>query len=155
MIHVYASLAGGTGSGAFLPIALLLSDLMRDHSRPLVVGTFVLPAVFRRAGLPNQQLDKIMANGYAALMELEHMQAASDSEPVEFQYDPRAKEKQIVKRRAFDQVYLIDDIGAGREVITDTRRVYQAIADSAYSQIFSLHFGQSPDRLILWACTDP
>lgn len=137
MIHVYASLAGGTGSGAFLPVALLFADLMRDHSRPLVVGTFVLPAVFRRAGLPNQQLDKIMANGYAALMELEHMQAASDGEPVEFQYDPRAKEKQIVKRRAFDQVYLIDDIGAGREVIADTRQVFQAIADSAYSQIFS------------------
>ena len=22
-------------------------------------------------------------------------------------------------------------------------------------RIFYLHFGQSPDRLILWACTDP
>lgn len=137
MIHVYASLAGGTGSGAFLPTSYLFADLMRDHARPIVVATFVLPAVFRRAGLPAQQLDKIMANGYAALMELEHMQSATDGEPVAFQYDPRAKEKQIVKRRAFDQVYLIDDIGSGREVITDTRQVFQAIADSAYSQIFS------------------
>ncbi|MCA9595393.1 MAG: hypothetical protein KC776_18890 [Myxococcales bacterium] len=137
MVHFYASLAGGTGSGAFLPLAYLLFDLFREHARPQMVGTFVLPAVFRRAGLPAQQLDKIMANGYAALTELEHMQAASDDEPVEFQYDPRAKERQIVRRRAFDQVYLVDDIGAGREVITDTRQVFQAIADSAYSQIFS------------------
>ncbi len=137
MVHIYASLAGGTGSGAFLPLAYLLHDLFRMHSRPLVVGSFVLPAVFRRAGLPAQQLDKVMANGYAALMELEYMQAATDSESVEFQYDPRVKERQVVKRRAFDQVYLIDDIGAGREVITDTREIFQALADSAYSQIFS------------------
>ncbi len=137
MVHIYASLAGGTGSGAFLPLAYIIHDLFREHARPITVGTYVLPAVFRRAGLPNQQLDKIMANGYAALMELEHMQSASDSDKVEFQYDPRAKDRQEVSRRAFDQVYLVDDIGAGREVITDTRKVYQAIADSAYSQIFS------------------
>lgn len=137
MVHIYASLAGGTGSGAFLPLAYMIHDLFREHSRPITVGTYVLPAVFRRAGLPNQQLDKIMANGYAALLELEHLQSATESESVEFQYDPRAKERQMVKRRAFDQVYLIDDIGAGSEVITDTRQVYQAIADSAYSQIFS------------------
>jgi hypothetical protein len=137
MVHVYASLAGGTGSGSFIPIALLAYELFKAHKRPIVCGSFVLPAVFRRAGLPVQQLDKIMANGYAALMELEHMQSASAEEPIEFQFDPRSKELQRVKRRTFDQVYLIDDIGAGREVITDTRLIYQAIADGAYSQIFS------------------
>ena len=137
MVHVYASLAGGTGSGSFLPIALLAYELFKAHKRPIVCGSFVLPAVFRRAGLPVQQLDKIMANGYAALMELEHMQSASAEEPIEFQFDPRSKELQRVKRRAFDQVYLVDDIGAGREVITDTRLIYQAFADGAYSQIFS------------------
>lgn len=137
MVHVYASLAGGTGSGSFLPIAYLVADLFRAHRRPLTVGTFVLPAVFRRAGLPSQQLDKIMANGYAAMTELEHMQSASAEDPIDFQYDPRAKEMQRVAHRAYDQVYLIDDIGAQREAITDTRLVYQAIADSAYSQIFS------------------
>ncbi|MBW2522965.1 MAG: hypothetical protein JRI23_02255 [Deltaproteobacteria bacterium] len=137
MVHIYASLAGGTGSGSFLPVALLAAELFRPHKRPIVVGSFVLPAVFKRAGLPAQQLDKIMANGYAALMELEHMQAASEEEPVPFQYDPRSKELQSVGRRAFDQIYLVDDIGAKREVITDTRLIYQAIADSAYTQIFS------------------
>ncbi|MEZ4438248.1 MAG: tubulin-like doman-containing protein [Polyangiaceae bacterium] len=137
MIHVYASLAGGTGSGSFLPIALLAHDLFRDHKRPIVVGTFVLPAVFKRAGLPAQQLDKIMANGYAALMELEHMQSASAEDPIPFQYDPRSKELTHVGRRTYDQVYLVDDIGAHREAITDTRQIYQAIADSAHAQIFS------------------
>jgi hypothetical protein len=137
MIHVYASLAGGTGSGSFIPIALLTHELFRAHKRPVVVGTFVLPAVFKRAGLPAQQLDKIMANGYAALTELEHMQSASEEEPIAFQFDPRTKEIETVTRRTYDQVYLIDDIGAHQEAITDTRMIYQAIADSAYSQIFS------------------
>src|SRR5690606_4938721 len=105
--------------------------------RPIVIGTFVLPSVFRRAGLPIQQLDKIMANGYAGLVELEHMQSASEDNPIDFQYDPRAKDLQRVMRRPFDQVYLVDDIGAQRETISDARVVYQAIADGAYSQIFS------------------
>ena len=35
-----------------IPIALLASDLFRAHKRPITVGTFVMPAVFKRAGLP-------------------------------------------------------------------------------------------------------
>jgi hypothetical protein len=43
MVHIYASLAGGTGSGAFLTVAYLIRDLVANHQNPIVVGTFVLP----------------------------------------------------------------------------------------------------------------
>ncbi|MBI2898415.1 MAG: hypothetical protein HYY06_32995 [Deltaproteobacteria bacterium] len=139
MVHVYASLAGGTGSGSFLPIAYLFWKLVREHKNPLVVGTFVLPGVFRGMGLPSNQLDKIMANGYAGLMELEHLQGAEDREGnrIQFHFDPEAKESTFVTHGPFNQVYLIDDVGALQGVISDAKQVYPAIADAAYAQIFS------------------
>src|SRR5579871_5032064 len=71
---VYASVAGGTGSGGFLPVAYLLQDLIRDHGwgRPKVVATLLLPAVFS-ADVEQALHADINANGYAALKELEHV----------------------------------------------------------------------------------
>lgn len=139
MVHVYASLAGGTGSGSLLSFAYLFWKLLREHKNPLVIGTFVLPGVFRGMGLPSNQLDKIMANGYAALMELEHFQGAEDREGsrLQFHFDPEAKEPTFATHGPFNQVYLVDDIGALQGVIADAKQIYPSIADAAYTQIFS------------------
>lgn len=139
MVHIYASLAGGTGSGSFLPLAYLMRDMVAHHQNPIMVGTFVLPGVFRGKGLPAQQLDKIMANGYAALMELELLQGADDTPHgrIRFQYDPNAKQPTYVARGPFDQIYLVDDVGTLASVMSNASDVYPAIADAAYTQIFS------------------
>lgn len=139
MVHIYASLAGGTGSGSFLTMAYLMRDIMLPHQNPIVVGSFVLPGVFNGMGLPSQQLDKIMANGYAALMELEYLQGASDTPAgkIRFQYDPNAKEPILVTHGPFNQVYLVDDVGKLSAVLSDPREVYPHIADAAYTQIFT------------------
>ncbi len=139
MIHIYSSLAGGTGSGSFLSLAYLLRDLIAPHQNPIVVGTFVMPGVFRGKGLPSQQLDKVMANGYAALMELEYLQGAENSPSgrIRYQYDPNAKEPTFVTHGPFNQVYLVDDVGQLSSVISNPQDVYPHIADAAYTQIFS------------------
>lgn len=139
MIHIYASLAGGTGSGAFLTLAYLLRDLVAAHQNPIVVGTFVLPAVFKGMGLPSQQIDKIMANGYAALMELEYLQGATDtpSGRIRFQYNPNAKEPQYVTHGPFNQVYLVDDVSQVHSVLSNPTQIYPHLADAAYTQIFT------------------
>ncbi|MCD6499727.1 MAG: hypothetical protein J7M25_15655 [Deltaproteobacteria bacterium] len=138
-IHVYCSLAGGTGSGSFLMMAYFLKSLVARHRRPLVVGSFVLPGVFAAMGVPYNQLQKIQANGYAALQELEYLQSAGEEEgrQVPFHWDPHGTEDTLVTERPFDQVYLIDDIGALHGVIADAKQIYPHIADSAYTQIFS------------------
>src|SRR5262245_60983538 len=40
------SVAGGTGSGCHLPIALMLRDQARELGKPWIIGVAVLPAVF-------------------------------------------------------------------------------------------------------------
>jgi hypothetical protein len=143
-IHIYCSLAGGTGSGSFLNMAYFMKSLVERHRKPLVVGTFVLPGVFGSMGVPHNQLQKIQANGYAALKELEYLQSADETESgrIQFHWDPHGKEDTIVTERPFDQVFLIDDIGALHGVIADAKQVYPHIADSAYTQIFS----EDPDK---------
>jgi hypothetical protein len=139
MVHIYASLAGGTGSGSFLALAYLMRDMVSPHQNPIVVGTFVMPGVFTGMGLPTQQLDKIMANGYAALMELEYLQGATDSPrgTIRFQYDQNAKEPIHVVHGPFNQVYLVDDVSKLSSVLSNAREVYPSIADAAYTQVFT------------------
>ena len=64
-IYVISSLAGGTGSGIFLDMGFLLKTLFKDSVR---MGVLFLPSFF--SGYPND--DRMKANGYAALMELNH-----------------------------------------------------------------------------------
>jgi hypothetical protein len=135
-VYVYASLAGGTGSGGFATIALTVRRLLAGRGHQLI-GTFVLPNVFKAKGLPPNQFDKIMANGYSALAELELLQSAGPKAPVEFHYEPGHPEHRLVDRPPFDQIYLVEEKTSDGVVIADPTDVYPAIADAAHAQIFS------------------
>jgi hypothetical protein len=136
-IYIYASLAGGTGSGGFALMAYTIRRLLGGQRGHLLIGTFVLPNVFKSKGLPPNQFDKIMANGYSALQELELMQSARPEAPVEFHYDPDHPEHRVVNQPPFDQIYLVEEKTAGGVVIADPTEIYPAIADAAHAQIFS------------------
>jgi hypothetical protein len=133
-IFVYFSLAGGTGSGAFLPFAYLLRDLVGDMGAR-VFGFAIMPDAFEQVVGKNR--DGTLANGYAALKELERLnrldtQVPDAREPATFHYDPRNKHKTTVTRRPFDLVYLVD-----RPSDFSIDGVGAALADATYVQIFS------------------
>lgn len=133
-VFVYFSVAGGTGSGAFLPFAYLLRDLIGD-SGARIFGFAILPDAFE--SVVGRNRDGTLANGYAALKELERLnrldtQVPDANEPVTFHYDPRNRHKTTVLRRPFDLVYLID---RPSELSIDD--VGEALSDATYVQIFS------------------
>ncbi|HEY8432248.1 MAG TPA: tubulin-like doman-containing protein, partial [Sandaracinaceae bacterium] len=133
-VFVYFSVAGGTGSGAFLPFAYLLRDLIGDGAAR-IFGFAILPDAFEEVVGKNR--DGTLANGYAALMELERLnrldtQVPDAREPATFHYDPRNKHKTTVERRPFDLVYLVD-----RPSDFSVDDVGAALADATYVQIFS------------------
>ncbi|MCA9664515.1 MAG: hypothetical protein KC503_02970 [Myxococcales bacterium] len=132
---IYGSLAGGTGSGAFLPLAYLLQELIDMAGWiPRVVGTLLMPSLFHQVvkGALRPDID---ANGYAALQELEHMmklgyEEAGGSDA--FHYNPERRHEPEVESMPFSFVYVVDlpaamSIAAYRE----------AVADSSYLQLFS------------------
>lgn len=138
-VMLYASVAGGTGSGGFLPMAYLLRDAVRDNGwgRPNVVGVLTLPTTFLEKVKPQLHAD-IMANGYAALKELEYMTRqlgyAGGLGSMEFHYDPGNREvaKQQVDERPFSLCYLVD-----RPDRVSIERYEHAVADASFLQIFS------------------
>ncbi|MCB9593044.1 MAG: hypothetical protein H6719_09955 [Sandaracinaceae bacterium] len=133
-VFVYFSVAGGTGSGAFLPFAYLLRDLIDDKSAKLF-GFAILPDAFEEVVGMNR--DGTLANGYAALKELEHLcrldtQVPDASDPATFHYDPRNTHKRTVSRRPYDLVYVVD-----RPKHFSVDDVGEALSDATYVQIFS------------------
>lgn len=131
-VFVYFSVAGGTGSGGFLPFAYLMRDLLADRSARLV-GFAILPEAFDSVVGMNR--DGVYANGYAALKELEHLMKLDtqhSTDEVAFHYDPRNKHKTQVERRPYDLVYVVD-----RPQAFSLEDVGDALADATYVQIFS------------------
>ncbi len=136
------SVAGGTGSGAHLPIAYMLRDLARELGKPWVLGVAVLPAVFEDFTGVNR--DGTYANGYAALKETEHLMklGAPDSrffpeEGCDFHYDPSQPSKLKVREKPFEFVYVID-----KPESFSVEDPVQAAADGLYLQFFSPLWGR-------------
>lgn len=131
-VFVYFSVAGGTGSGGYLPFAYMMRDILDDRSARLV-GFAILPEAFESVVGMNR--DGVYANGYAALKEVEHLMKLDTQHPVDeltFHYDPRNKHKQTVTRRPYDLVYVVD-----RPKSFSLDDVGEALADATYVQIFS------------------
>lgn len=140
-IVICYSVAGGTGSGSFLPIAYTLRDEADELGTPEMIGVNVLPAVFEDVTGANK--DGTFANGYAALKELEHLMklGAPESrfypeEGREFHYNPADESNTHVDHQPFDFVYMIDK----PESFT-VDDVVNSAADGLYLQMFSPLFG--------------
>ncbi|MCB9678570.1 MAG: hypothetical protein H6737_25940 [Alphaproteobacteria bacterium] len=137
-ICLYASVAGGTGSGGFLPMAYLLKDLVRDHGwgRPNLVSTLSLPSTFLDR-VERQLHDDIRANGYAALKELEFLTKLGyhgHPDHLAFHYDPDANSdaRRTIDERPFSLTYIVD-----KPAEISLERYEHAVADAAFLQIFS------------------
>ena len=98
-VCVAGSLAGGTGSGTFLDIALILRDLMRDEDQ--LFGYLLLPDVYvNRPGTQN-----VEANAYAALQELDYCMNLKET----WAYPFGGREISVTKK-PFDMVFLVNQV---------------------------------------------
>lgn len=140
-IVICYSVAGGTGSGCHLPIALMLRDQARELGKPWIAGVAVLPSVFEDKTGVNK--DGTFANGYAALKETEHLMKLGAPESrfypvdgIDFHYDPSDSTKRKVRQRPFEMVYVVDKPQAF--TVSDP---VDAAADGLYLQFFSPIYG--------------
>jgi hypothetical protein len=127
-IVIVGSFAGGTGSGMFIDLALLLREVTQG-ANSLVRGYFALPRVFDQN--PD---DDLMARSFAAWRELNRFMTVSSEFPMPaLIYNPQDKRLQIkrINHRLYDACYLIDgkqedtQINVNPEVI-----IFPAIADA-------------------------
>lgn len=113
-VFVIASLAGGTGSGTFLDVAFLLQRYFPNAER---VGILLLPGFFSDyAGG-----ERVRANGYAALMELNHYSFGHS-----FVGDWDGGRTEHLAPPPFSTTYLIDGLNEAGLVIGSSGKEYDA-----------------------------
>jgi hypothetical protein len=138
-INVFGSVAGGTGSGGFIPMAYLLKQMVYENGwgRPNIQAMMSLPTTFLDKVHPRLHKD-INANGYAALKELEYLTRqlayAGGVDKYDFVYDPGNSDPRAntIDTRPFTLTYFIDKPDA-----LSLQKYEAAVSDAAYLQIFS------------------
>lgn len=101
LVNIVFSVAGGTGSGCFFDIAVLLREFILEKDR--LVGYILLPDVFRT----KPATDYVEPNSYAAIREISHFFSSEMiNKPIVYQYGGK---KRIVQRSLFDAVYMINN----------------------------------------------
>lgn len=122
-VHVVCALGGGLGSGAFLPLAVMLSQ---DFSKDLInLYGYGLRCKLRDIPIEKQRLCE-----HAALLELDYYQSVSSSDPIEFTFDRRPFK---VYEPLFARYYLIDE-QTELGMIVDSKSLTQAVAMALYFQ---------------------
>ena len=87
-VVIISSLAGGTGSGIYLPFAMHLQEYLKRkyrNAQPIFKGFFILPSFFEPIA-EGAELRSLNANGYAAIKELNAFTLMQDRQIEPWQY---------------------------------------------------------------------
>lgn len=133
-IQVFASLGGGTGSGALLPLAYLIRSRVEERGwKPRMVANLVHGGgIVDRVG---DLADYVLANSFAAVKEIEYLTSAEyTSKPISFVWESGASRPAKIDRAPFDILYLADrpeiDLDPGDSIDL-------ALADAAYVNLMT------------------
>lgn len=131
-VVICGSAAGGTGSGAFLDMGYLAKAILKEkHVEGKVDLFFLLPGGFVSKTNP----DRIQANAYAALMELE---TALRGHRLVQQWD--ALDNLFIDNRPYDDAYIIDNTNVAQAKTGDMEDLYEMLSDVFFSDFTSQDF---------------
>ena len=133
-IVVVGSVAGGTGSGAFLDMGLLARWLAKTE----VGQADVELMLFLPTGYSGANKDRTEANGYAALMELES--AMKGNQGYVERWD--AYDQPELPREPYSEVYLIDSGNLAQQHTKDIKDIYHMVADTLFEDFASGDFAR-------------
>ena len=129
-VFVVFSLAGGTGSGMFLDLAFLIKDIFRGTALT-TVGFILMPGLFN----PNE--DRVFANGYAALKELEYYSYEHD-----FDVEWPDGQRREVPGPPFNYSYLIDRMNHASNVVDFASKniIFNMVAENIFKDFTQGNF---------------
>jgi hypothetical protein len=150
-VFVTGSLSGGTGSGMLIDLGYCARHWIRGEQSPLVTAVVPMPTAFRGIDVG----DRVLANGYAALMELSYF---SDyrTEYVE-QFSSGLVDEVKSSKPPFDFTYLVGTKNGEGEFKLDAIR--EMIAQNIFLDLtsdFAPHKRSIRDNIkSAWASQDP
>ncbi|MCW5935240.1 MAG: hypothetical protein KIT45_13245 [Fimbriimonadia bacterium] len=128
-IYITCSVCGGTGSSLFVDTAALIRHAFGQIGvTPTIIGVFFLPSVFmQESGITSMVRANIQANGYAALMELEHF-CRSDIQQENWSFDYPEIGTVEIDRSLYDECYLIEGINSKGQLLGNKNEVFEMTA---------------------------
>lgn len=132
-VVVVCSAAGGTGSGAFIDVGMAIRSMMSPAADKVELF-MMLPS-----GYAGANRDRVFANGFAALSELEHVMRPNSQPP----YVTRWTSQERVApggERPFHEVYFFDTRNIARDVTEHVGDIYDMIADILFEDFGSGEF---------------
>jgi hypothetical protein len=133
-VVVIASVAGGTGAGAFLDMGWLARWLARAEVGAADVELLLLLPT----GYAGANKDRTEANGYAALMELESAMRGNRAQIG--RWDPY--EQAELPREPYNDVYLVDTGNLARQHTKHVSDVHFMVADALFEDFLSGDFAR-------------
>lgn len=131
-VVITGSAAGGTGSGAFLDMGYLAKAILKEKNVDGKVDLYmVLPGGF----ISTTNADRVQANGYAALMELE---TALRGTRLVKQWN--ASDNLSIASRPFDDVYIVDNTNLAMAKTSEQGDIYEMLSDVFFTDFTSQDF---------------
>lgn len=141
-VFIVSSICGGTGAGCFLDLAARIRE--RETTRLKITGILVMPSAFAHTMPSRRQDDRIRANAFAALKELDTFWYEVDNFRV--RYPGEALPIQL-QHALFDEIYLIGSEGLGKRLST-LDDVNQQIAHFVYLNSMNNLAGPVGERVV-------
>lgn len=134
-VVVVMSAAGGTGSGSFIDAGLAIKSIQPAVSQ---VDLFmILPSGFRKANV-----DRVNANAYAALSELEHvMRPSPNPHYAPFGWTGLASDRPSASK-PYDDVYFFDTTNVAGESTENVEHLYDMMADVLFEDFGNSDFAR-------------
>lgn len=135
-VYVIGSLSGGTGGGFFFDIALAVREAVTmwvgSNIMPLVVGVIVLPRGFMKEVPMHFMRQKIQANFYAGMKEIEYLSTHYEEFKFKLSGFPITVEK-----APFDTIYLLDTLNQAGRNIESIKNLFSMIASELCMEVYS------------------
>lgn len=138
------SLAGSTGSGLFLKVALYLREFFKKRGWSVTVeGAFLLPTIYTEMAVYAQNFnmcERMNANAFAALCELERFNADGVRRGKDFTADPLLKKRLgdlSENEPVIDRVWLFDNKKKNGSHIVNRGELICGMAGALYARYLS------------------
>ncbi len=145
-VGIVGSLAGGTGSGIFLQLALTIREILKkrfDAQSILIKGFFLLPSTINSKIKGEEERERIYANGYASVKELNALTLLGlknkiGSKKIDFEFMPSLHQAKIEDVGSpYDYLYLIDELNIKGNNIGGMENYMSMLSSFVYLDLFS------------------
>lgn len=127
-IHMVMSIAGGTGAGSFITIANAIKKKWGNEVN--LYGYGVTHSVFRAMDVSGIKTPNVELNAISALIDLDYLQTASDSNPIEIELGGK---KTKLTEPAFDGFYVIDNTSDKGYMLKTVNSLCEVIGTCLYA----------------------